>query len=273
MKVYLMTDMEGVCGIIDFDEWVMPTGRYYEEGKKLLTMEVNAAVEGFFNAGADEVVVVDGHCAGGINLSLLDSRTTYIRSLVGYPFSLSSEYDAMAWVGQHAKAGTEYAHIAHTIWFDVLEYKINGISVGEFGQMAMVGAFLGVRSIFGSGDEAFAYEAKQLVQGIETVSVKKGLTPGNGDEYDCEGYRNRNVSAMHLHPLKARELIQAGAEKSLLRFKENREDFKLIPLKMPFRKEIKYRTNGKTPSYRAFADHANDIIRMMNLPAVKMNLP
>ena len=46
-----MTDMEGVCGVINHDDWVMPTGMYYEEGKKLLTMEINAAVEGFMQQG------------------------------------------------------------------------------------------------------------------------------------------------------------------------------------------------------------------------------
>ena len=37
----------------------------YEEGRKLYTAEINAAVRGAKRAGADEIVVVDCHGAGG----------------------------------------------------------------------------------------------------------------------------------------------------------------------------------------------------------------
>ncbi len=265
MKIFLMTDLEGVCGVINHDDWVIPSGRYYEEGKKLLTMEVNAAVEGFFSAGASEIVVVDGHGAGGINHILLDNRTMYLRSSVGpYPFMLDKSYDAIAWVGQHAKAGTEHAHIAHTGWFDVLDYKINGISVGEFGHIAMLAAFLGIKSIFASGDEAFTLEAKALIQGIETVTVKKGLTIGNGDELDCNDYMNKNLSALHLHPEKARELIRKGAHNALSRFVTSSESFTLFPVRPPFRKDVKYRPNGGKPAYEAYAEHPDNLIELMN---------
>jgi len=271
MKIFIMTDMEGVCGVINHDDWVMQSGRYYEEGKKLLTLEVNAAVEGFFRAGADEIAVLDGHGAGGINQLLLDNRTSYIRSSVGpYPFSLDKSFDAIAWVGQHSKAGTEYAHIAHTGWFNVLDFKINGISVGEFGQMAMLASFLGVRSIFGSGDEAFTLEAKALAAGIETVSVKKGLTPGKGDETGCDGYRNRNLSAIHLHPEKARELIGNGAERALNRFIHDRGSFELIKIRPPFIKEVKYRQDGNTQAYEVYGEHPASLIDLMNAPERKI---
>ena len=137
---------------------------------KALTMEINAAVEGFYAAGATEIYVADGHGAGGINQSMLDRRTMYVRGFPGpWPFNLKKNFDAVAWVGQHAKAGTEYAHIAHTGWFNVLDYRINGISVGEFGQFAMHAAYVGVRSIFGAGDEAFP--RLPILLGTETVAA------------------------------------------------------------------------------------------------------
>lgn len=260
-----MTDMEGVCGVINHDDWVMPDGRYYEEGKRLLTMEINAAVEGFFTAGATEIFVADGHGAGGINQSLLDKRTMFIRGFPKpYPFNLDETFDAVAWVGQHAKAGTPFAHIAHTGWFNVLDYKINGISVGEFGQMAMCAASLGVRSIFGSGDEAFTKEASGLINGIETVAVKKGLNPGSGDKCDGEAYRNRNLAAIHYHPQRACELIREGAERALNRFIANKESFQLLDLEPPFIRKVKYRLYKGTPAYTAYAKHESDFIEMMN---------
>jgi len=41
MKIYLMTDMEGVAGILNHDDWVLPTGRFYDQGRRLLAEEVN----------------------------------------------------------------------------------------------------------------------------------------------------------------------------------------------------------------------------------------
>jgi D-amino peptidase len=181
-----------------------------------------------------------------------------------YPFSLDETFDAVAWVGQHAKAGTPFAHIAHTGWFNVLDYTINGISVGEFGQMAMCAASLGVRSIFGSGDEAFTKEASALIDGIVTVAVKKGLNPGSGEELDEDGYRNRNLAAIHYHPQRACEMIRERAEKALKRFIENKESFELLDLKAPYIREVKYRPSKNKPAYTAYARHESDLIAMMN---------
>jgi len=271
MRIFVVTDMEGVCGVIDHDNWVMPTSRNYEEGRRLLTLEINAAVEGFIAAGASEILVADGHGAGGVNQAYLDRRTLLQRGFPGpYPFGLDSGFDAMAWVGQHAKAGTPLAHIAHTGWFNVLDYRINDVSVGELGQLAFCGAALGVPSIFASGDEALTREAAALLTGIETVSVKRGLTPGSGDEYDTEGYRGRNLAAVHLHPEKARELIRDGAERALKRLVRSRREFPLVKLAAPFRREVSYRPSGSTPAYRAVAEHETDFIAAMNAPERKV---
>lgn len=266
MKVLLMTDMEGVSGIVNFNDWVTPQGRYYEEGKELLTLEANEAINGFMSAGATEILVVDGHGHVGVNNLLLDKRANYLRGPAPgpYPFMLDESFDAMAWVGQHAKAGTEYAQMAHTGSFNVVDYRINDISVGEFGQMAICGASLGVRSIFGSGDEAFVKEANELIEGIETVSVKSGVMPGHGDEYGAEGYRERNNGAIHIHPKIARERIRLGAEKAMRRFVESREQFPLLKLEPPFQREIKYRSDGAKAAYTQYSEHPKSVIGLLN---------
>jgi len=91
MKIYLMTDMEGCAGILNHDDWVLPSGRYYDAGRRILTDETNAAIDGFFAEGATEIVVVDGHGAGGIDPLRLDSRAQLQRGYRGepvYPFGL-----------------------------------------------------------------------------------------------------------------------------------------------------------------------------------------
>jgi len=263
MKIFIMTDMEGVCGVVNHDDWVMPTGRYYADGQRLLAGEVNAAAEGFLEAGATEIVVVDGHGAGGIVPEQLHKRTSYVR-VFWYPFAIDDSFHAAAWIGQHAKAGTPFAHIAHTGWFDVLDAQINGVSVGEFGQLALCAAEVGVPSIFGAGDDAFAKEAAALLPGIETATTKWGLTPGAGDECSYEDYRKRNLSARHLHPERARELIREGAYRALTRLREQPDSFSRLQFTPPFREVTRVRPTADTPARILVREHPASVTAMLN---------
>lgn len=241
-----MTDAEGVAGVINSLDWCHTTGRYFEMCKELLTGEVNAAIKGFAAAGAVEFLVADGHGPGCINPLLLDKRAQLLRGFPeGYPYSLDKTFDAIAWVGQHAMSRTEYAHLAHTGSMAKYEYTVNGMPVGEFGQLAMCASELGVRSIFASGDRAFCREAAALVPGIETVETKRGITPGRGDECDAVQYAARNTSAIHIHPERARELIRAGAARAIRRARK--ESFGIIPLNPPFEMIKIFRPNGTSP--------------------------
>ncbi len=261
-----MTDLEGVAGVVDFDNWCTPETRYYETAKKLLTLEVNAAVEGFLKGGAKEIVVADGHGSGGINPELLDTRVKLMRGWpAGFPFLLDKSYDAVAWVGQHAKSGTEYAHLPHTQSCSYLDLSINGISIGEFGQFAMCAGELGIPAIFASGDEAFTKEAKALVPGIETVSVKTGTTPGKGDEMNAEMYRKRNISAIHLHPVKARELIRKGACRAVKQIRKTRSG-KIIILKPPFERIALFRPGKTINKTVSRENHPKSVAALFNIP-------
>ncbi len=136
MRVMVETDLEGVAGVMNAPDWIHFNSRYYEVGKKLLTEEINAAVDGLFAAGATRIVVSDGHGPGAINGLLLDERVELKRGWGKLPYGNCTirDYDCVVWVGQHPKARTIRGHLCHTGSFDVLERTINGIAVGEFGQ-------------------------------------------------------------------------------------------------------------------------------------------
>jgi D-amino peptidase len=265
-KIYIMTDLEGVAGVRDSEQWCGPDGRYYDAAQRLLTL--NAAIEGFFAGGATEIVVCDGHGRGAVNIELLDSRAQLERGWpTGWPGPSLADggFDAVAWVGQHAKAGTERAHLAHTQGWNYVDLSVNGVSIGEFGQFALCASELGVRSVFASGDKAFSEEAKALVPGIETVWVKRGTTPGRGDELTAEQYGRRNTAAVHLQPEKARAMIRAGAERAIRRAQT--EEFGLIPLKPPFERVGRFRPNqAGQPLLVSKESHPSSVIATMNLP-------
>ena len=219
MRIYLMTDLEGVAGVQNFELWTRPGCLFYLLARQLLTQEVNAAIEGFFAGGADSILVADGHGPGAVDVADLDPRVEYMRGWpASWPLGLEEGgYDFVAVVGQHAKSRTPLSNMTHTQGSGYLELSINGTAIGEFGQLAMCASQLGVRTIFASGEKALAEEAQALVPGIETVWVKRGTRPGRGDECTEEEYRQRNGSAVHLHPQRARELIREGAERAIRR--------------------------------------------------------
>lgn len=272
-KICIMTDMEGAAGVVNFKDWAFSDGRYHDLGRQYLALQVNGAVEGFFAAGASDVLVADGHGPGALIPGQLDRRATYQRGwLPGrWPLCLDETVDALAFVGQHAMSRTPRAHLAHSQSCSVLELRINGVAVGEFGQLAMCASEMGIRTIFGAGDEAFAAEAGRLVPGIETVSVKRGLMTGSGDECPTQAYRDRNVAAVSLHPEAAAERIRAGATRALERM--DGEDFGLIPLTPPIVFEQWRRADEQHPPRYGRVEHPTRVAGAMNLPMTLAPVP
>ena len=267
MKIMLMTDLEGVAGVTNAVDWVEPDSRYYDKACRLLTEEVNAAVDGLFAGGAASVLVADGHGWGGIDVELLDPRVEYARGWGRrpWPFGLDATFDGIGWVGQHAKAGTERAHLCHTGSFKCIEFTVNGVSVGEFGQLALCASELGVPAFFASGDEAFAAEAEELVPGIVTCAVKRGVATGTGEECTTEEYGIRNGSAVHVPPLRARQLIREAAERAMKALRADPPA--LIPLKPPFERVVVYRPDKRGASKMfSRASHADSLCELMGMP-------
>ena len=237
MHIYLMTDLEGVAGVVDFKNYCTPGDRYYDLAKRLLTQEVNAAADGFFEGGADAVTVLDGHGPGAIDIELLDERCRYERGIHNpiYPWGLDEGYDAMVIIGQHAKSGTPYSHITHTGSFACYDISVNGYSIGEFGELALCAMELGIPTIMVSGEEAFCREAADLTPGVVTAPVKRGILP---DEHKrgltAEQYSNSKLSANHLAPKAACKLIREKALQAISLYFTSRSVFKYREFHAPY---------------------------------------
>ncbi len=267
MKILIMTDMEGVAGVLNHDDWVLPDGLFYAKGMRLLTKEVNAAIEGFSIAGAKEILVVDGHGPGGIDPETLDERALLLRgrSKPIWPRGLDKTFDGLAFIGQHAKAGTPFSHITHTQWFNYIDMQLNGISIGEYGQLALCAMELNIPTIFASGEEALCKEAEILTPGVITVSGKRGILLDGLDHLDTESYRKAKLDAVHTAPKRVRALIRKNSIVALEKLKQNPEEFSYPTLPPPFTRIIKFRKNGNIDPYDTADEHANSIISLMNL--------
>jgi D-amino peptidase len=209
VKVFIVSDMEGVSGIV---KWDQVTGGHamYEEGRKLYTGEINAAVRGAKAAGATEIVVMDCHGAGqgwSFNSLIPDELDPDCEYVVQNEWTEYTEYledgvDAALFVGMHAMAGTPDGVLAHTVssssWWRL---RFNGVEVGETGINAALCGTWGCPVVLVTGDEACCREGTALLgDGLTTVAVKKGLG---------------RFSARQLPGPKARELIEDGARRAL----------------------------------------------------------
>lgn len=196
MKVFMVTDMEGVAGVVSFTQQSYPDGKYYELAKKLETAEVNAAVDGLLDAGVEEILVWDGHGAGGISFEDLHPAAKLLHGRPSPPWSrldeVIAQYDVCVMVGQHARAGVATGNQNHTQSSQTIDYyKLNGKPIGEIAQIALYFGAFGLPLIFLSGEEDACREAADLVDGITTVAVKQGLGRGSAISLSAQEARRR----------------------------------------------------------------------------------
>ena len=255
MKIFLMTDLEGVSGVLDSENCCCGTGQYYQSCRRLLTEEVNAAIRGFFNGGATEVEVQIGHHTDSIVPELLDERAALFNGRHDplWPWGLDQSFDALAFVGQHAKAGTSYSHLAHTGNKRTLDQRVNGISIGEYGTLALCAMELGIPTIFAAGEEALCREAEALTPGVVTVAGKRGVLPDRGESRDFTfaEYKQANLSARHEPIAKVRKMLEENAEKAMRRRIAAPESFHYPDIKPPYYMVREYR---RDPEDRDFPD-------------------
>jgi D-amino peptidase len=202
-RILIVTDLEGAGGVNDADEQLLPGQRRYLESRRILTGEVNAAVEGAIAARASEVVIWDGH-DGSRTLSVdeIDARAKLIQ---GKPtpanYYLSEKlYDGIIFIGQHAMAGAKDAVLAHSQSFSVKRITINGNEVGEIGQVAAIAGYFAIPVIMLAGDQAACSELSALQPRAVTVAVKR--LAGTG-------------STLSLSHTEARRQIEQAARKAV----------------------------------------------------------
>lgn len=233
MRFYIMTDLEGVSGVVDFDLYCSADSLLYEKAKRLLTLEVNAAIEGILSTGNHEIVVIDGHGAGAIDIELLHKEASLI---IGRPLKYMFEmdngkYDAFLMIGQHAMKGAHGANLDHT--FNHLTIKslaINGIKTGEAAINALRAGIFNIPTIYLSGDDAACEEIQSLIPEICTCSVKRGIT---------------TTSAECLQPEKAREKIRHSVIQAI----RNIDKIKPLSFSPPYEAVIDFFNIDSTAPY------------------------
>ncbi|MGD8537014.1 MAG: M55 family metallopeptidase, partial [Candidatus Aminicenantes bacterium] len=179
LKVFISVDMEGIAGVISGSE-CSPRGRDYDYFRELMTLETNAAIEGAIAAGAIEIVVRDGHGSKtNVFPALLHKKAKLLRGSTNRPenmmLGIDETFDAVLFIGYHAKAGTKDGILAHTSSGNVIDLSVNGVSLPEAGYNALIAGLFDVPVVFLAGDNWICQQAMDLFGEISTVETKVGM--------------------------------------------------------------------------------------------------
>lgn len=223
-KVYISVDMEGISGVSG-DDQVNAGGAEYGRSRKLMAEDLNAAIRGAIDAGATDILVNDSH-GGQRNLLPEDVHPT--ARLISHSFKrhgmmegLDETFDAVIFIGYHAKADAPRGLFAHTGTGVLRDLQINGRSVGEGGMNAALASWYGVPVVVVTGDDAAVAEVKESVPDVRGVAVKRAI----------------NVRAVELKPLQqARQEIQQAVRAGVAAAKKG------APQRTgPFRVQMRFR--------------------------------
>lgn len=203
MKIYISADIEGISGVVNSSH-TSPKGHDYDRARKLMTAEVNAAIRGLKEAGADEIIVNDSHGSmTNILIEELDEGAELItgnQKLLGMMEGIDSTFDAVVLIGYHARHNTPgvLAHSFHSLV--VYGIRINGVEVGEFELNTMLAGAFGVPVVFVSGDNVLAEQVRTFDSGIDTLAVKNASS---------------RTSARCISPKRVNRLITEGTRKAI----------------------------------------------------------
>ncbi len=207
MKVFVSCDMEGVAGIVDWSQCRPSGGAAYDAGCRLMQGEVNAAVDGAVEGGADEVVVNDSHGAMfNLDPAALPRAASYIsgRHKPAYMMEgLDESFGAVFFVGYHGSISGAPSALSHTYNPDVIAgVRLNGTYVGESGINALLALSHRVPIALLTGDSATLREAESFAPDVVGVVTKESRT---------------RFAAHHLHPAEACEKIRAASREAVQR--------------------------------------------------------
>ncbi|MFC1724392.1 M55 family metallopeptidase [candidate division KSB1 bacterium] len=228
LKVFISADIEGITSVVNHEQ-SSERGRDYNYFRRIMTAEVNSAIEGALEAGATDILVADSHGLDGINL-IVDDLNPAARLIRSWPRPLmmmegiDETFDAVILIGYHAGEQIPGAVLAHTMHGGkIFDLKLNGKSVNEAVFSAATAGHFNVPVVLISGDDAVMEQTKEFIPDFEQAIVKRAI-----------GF----YSANNLHPQKAKDLIKNKTVRAL----KNLKKFKPFKLEYPVKMEITFKS-------------------------------
>jgi len=176
MKVYISADLEGISGVVHDQQGEMGNPEY-ERARKLMTAEVNAAIEGALAQGATAILVNDSH--GSMRNLLIEELNPAAELISGAPKPLSmmqgidEGFDIAFFIGYHAQGGTAASVLDHTYTSRIHEVALNDRPMSEAGLNAALAGYYGVPVALITGDQLAVNQLAELIgPKLQAVAVK-----------------------------------------------------------------------------------------------------
>jgi D-amino peptidase len=216
LKVLVLYDMEGVTGATNYKHVRFEYKAEYEEGRKSLTADVNAAVAGLKAAGVQDIVIVDGHGSGNTGgPDVFEDQLLPPAKMISrdrrfdiYMDSYDHSFDAIVALAMHAGAGNSAGYSSHTYTYEDIQYKVNGVPFNESMILAMGAARYKIPLIMVSGDDQFEREVRRGLPWVKCAVVKRALGRASAESVPREEASRRIEAA-------AREAVAALASAQL----------------------------------------------------------
>ncbi len=209
----LIVDLEGVAGV-DHVDALFAGSPDYPFACRLLTDEVEAAVEALCRAGFDRVVISDSHESGAagpnVDADRLRGPAEVVRLDDAYAKELLACCDAVACLGMHAAAGTR-GFAAHTVSVHCA-WECDGRNLSELDLVLALAAERNVPFLFASGDDVLGAS----VPGVRFVRTKRSLSGMEAESRHADEVR-RELQAAAASPPTRIPVERRGP--ILLRFK------------------------------------------------------
>jgi D-amino peptidase len=212
MKLYISADMEGTAAVASWTQCDPKNTTEYPYYRRLMSLEVRAAIDGAREAGVKDVLVNDSHSA--MRNVLWDELPDDVRMIYGNrkPLSMSegieAGYGAAFFTGYHAAIGEADGTLDHTYTPDTLyNVRVNGIRCSEATLNAAVLGMFDVPVALISGDRTTVDGALAQMPWLEGVVTKESIG---------------RFAVNSLSPAEARKRIRAGARRAIERLGEMR---------------------------------------------------
>lgn len=228
MNIFISVDIEGISGVVNSSHTTI--GKHeYERARKLMTGELNAAINAIHETGQHSILVNDSHSKmTNILIEELDEDIELItgnHKPLGMMQAIDEGFDAAIFIGYHAKHNTP-GTLAHSYYGSVVsEITVNDMWVGETEFNALLAAAYGVPVIMVSGDDVLAQQVNEFNPDIENVIVKKAIS---------------RYTARCLTPSKSRKELAKHCKKAI----NNIEDIKMVNFDGEVVLEVEFHNNG-----------------------------
>lgn len=209
MRVYMSMDAEGISGIFNLGQ-VMNNNKEYEFARRMMANDINAAAEGAYQAGAEQVIVNDAHNNGNnLLIEQLDPRIDLISGALrplGMAEGADLGCDAALLIGYHRRKGAKGVASHSYAYGSMVELVINGRVASEHDLIGYCLGAYGLPVVFLSGDDLVCADARSSIPGIYTVETKIAIS---------------NNAALCHHPKRNAQAITETVKQALLNYKKD----------------------------------------------------